>query len=90
MLAPALGLWARWYAARGEIGIFKITAAMALSILLLPDLVAVVCGKDNGNLFANFWNPLVTIGFLGILFRQIKVSYTEHLENDLSIGALTE
>jgi hypothetical protein len=72
MLAPALGLWAWWHVAHGATRTAQVIAAMPLTMALLPNLIRPVFGKINGNEFAKFWDPLLTLIFLGILLWRMK------------------
>jgi hypothetical protein len=72
MLAPALGLWAWWHVEIGEIRTAQVIAAMPLTMSLLPTLTRWVFGNFNGDQFAKFWCPLMTLIFLGILLRRMK------------------
>jgi hypothetical protein len=71
MLAPALALWAVYFRARGEAANFKAMLFMVVTIVLLPDVVALVVGKEPGFQFGKSWCPLLTLIFLGVLMRRL-------------------
>jgi hypothetical protein len=72
MLAPALGLWAWWHVENGATRTAQAIAVMPLTMALLPNLVRPVFGKINGNEFAKFLDPLLTVIFLAILLLRMK------------------
>jgi hypothetical protein len=59
---------------------------MSLTMFLLPDLIGLILGKDNANQFGKFWNPLMTIGFLGILLVQMKRLPITNRQNPNKLG----
>ena len=71
MLAPALAMWAVYWRARGDAANFKAMLFMVVTIVLLPDVVALVVGKEPGFEFGKSWCPLLTLIFLGILTRRL-------------------
>ena len=44
---------------------------MAMTIIFLPDLVALVFGKETGFEFGKSWCPLLTLIFLGVLTQRL-------------------
>lgn len=71
MLAPALAMWAVHFRARGDARNFKAMLFMVATIVLLPDVVALVVGKEPGFEFGKSWCPLLTLIFLGVLTRRL-------------------
>lgn len=74
MLAPALGLWAWWHVEQNATRTFQVMAAMCVTMMFLPDLIGLFVGKQGGHEFGKFWNPLMTLGFLGILLWRVKLA----------------
>ncbi len=72
MLAPALGLWAWWHFEIGATRTALAIAVMPLTMSLLPTLIRLISGRLDGDQFAKFWFPLMTLIFLGILLRRMK------------------
>lgn len=77
MLAPALGLWAWWHLEQKARRTFQVIAAMCVTMMFLPDLIGLFVGKQGGHEFGKFWNPLMTLGFLGILLWRVKLATPE-------------
>ena len=71
MLAPALAMWAVHFRARGDARNFRTMLFMVVTIVLLPDVVALVVGKEPGFEFGKSWCPLLTLIFLGVLARRL-------------------
>lgn len=71
MLAPALAMWAVYWRARGDARNFKAMLFMVATIVLLPDVVALIVGKEPGFEFGKSWCPLLTLIFLGVLTRRL-------------------
>ena len=71
MLAPALAMWAVHFRARGDARNFKAMLFMGVTIILLPDVVALIVGKEPGFEFGKSWCPLLTLIFLGVLTRRL-------------------
>lgn len=71
MLAPGLGLWAVWYKVHRFCGRTAIVAAISSSVVLLPSWVGALTTIDNGNQFAKFWNPFMTLFFLALLSSDV-------------------
>ena len=71
MLAPALAMWAVHFRARGDARNFKAILFMVVTIVLLPDVVALVMGKEPGFEFGKSWCPLLTLIFLGVLTQRL-------------------
>ena len=71
MLAPALSMWAVYFQARRDAWNFRGVLFMAITIIALPDLVAVVLGKETGFEFGKSWCPLLTLIFLGVLTQRL-------------------
>jgi hypothetical protein len=81
MLAPALGLWGWWHYEHKATRTFHAIMFMSLTMFLLPDVIGLISGKYNANQFAKFWNPLMTLVFLGILLVQMKRLSLANLQN---------
>ena len=71
MLAPALAMWAVCFRARRDAANFKAMLFMVVTIVLLPDVVALVLGKEPGFEFGKSWCPLLTLIFLGVLTQRL-------------------
>ncbi|MBS1228604.1 MAG: hypothetical protein H6R17_1881 [Proteobacteria bacterium] len=71
MLAPALSLWAVCFQAQRDARSFYAMLFMAITIIALPDLVAVFLGKEPGFEFGKSWCPLLTLIFLGVLTQRL-------------------
>ena len=71
MLAPALAMWAVYFRAHGDARNFKAMLFMVVTIVLLPDVVALIVGKEPGFEFGKSWCPLLTLIFLGALMRRL-------------------
>lgn len=77
MLAPALGLWGEWLLEHDARRSLRAIVAICVSMMFLPDLVGLVLGKYNGNEFAKFWCPLMTLVFLAMLAVQMRAALAE-------------
>ena len=77
MLAPSFGLWALWSVKSGKRTMAKLIGLISILIVVLPDIVGLVLGKDFANEFAKFLYPLLTLLFLGILLTQMQRNHAE-------------
>lgn len=73
MLAPALGLWAVASDVREKHATVKRIAIISALMVLLPDIVGLVLGKDTGSEFAKFLYPLLTLVFVGTVLREMWI-----------------
>ena len=71
MLAPALAMWAVFWRERGEARNLNAMLLMVVTIVLLPDLVAIIFGRDRGFEFGKSWCPLLTLIFLSAITRRL-------------------
>ena len=74
ILAPALGAWGVYFFLTDEPGARGLAwgiVFMALSMVLLPNLLRPLVGHDAGNLFAVCWHPCMTLLFLAALLWHV-------------------